>query len=736
MKIRMHNARIFESAGDSGNGIAPSSFCGISGFFQGVPRCGLRLGVFLPLVLSGLFFASPRAFASGAVDFFDSGMAKQNKEDYYGASEDYQQALQANPSYGDAWFRLSEVTYAVGDYSLALTYLESAEKFAKNRTEIQNLRGMIYISLGRLDDAKKVFTDIIRTNPNNIDARFGLAEIDLFSGSFSGARQLYLDALKRQTNNRKALLSLALLSAEMGNFDATQTYIEQALKFHSGDAEVHYLAAYLSARRGDYQEAERRARAAVQIDGSFSKAYVLLANILFSQKRYDDTIDICSYLISKNRKTSEAWYLKGLSEMRRGESGKAVTTWSGGLDENPQDEMMRAALELAVAKSVPIEDSRRSGWASYHVQKARDYGKVFMGEESRYEYQRALKVDPNNMEARAEFAELLSRSGLDELYLQQLKFIKSSMKPSSEKPTRRENIVNYTIEAYESLMKYSLSSEWNVDPFYLDKVRWNIGVYYVSSPSRMVHTDGEEVVTGMISDIFGGIATTSVVIHNGAVSGYSEAYRLARKSKLDYFMIVGVEETEREISMDAKVYSGRTGTETDSLNYFRTGNDRFASILRAFRRDVLGMLPVRGKIIRRSVNDIVVDLGFVEGMKENAVLDVVKAGKIQTVDMGRGVRFDEKDSLGTITISKVGEEISQGVLEQNGFYDRVNVGDEVLVRVLPEDGGENAGAISDTSPAAGEDGDRILPAERKKLDANELGIVKTPLVLDLIRGIR
>ena len=76
------------------------------------------------------------------------------------------------------------------------------------------------------------------------------------------------------------------------------------------------------------------------------------------------------------------------------------------------------------------------------------------------------------------------------------------------------------------------------------------------------------------------------------------------------------------------------------------------------------------------------------------------------------------------------------MLEQNGFYDRVNVGDEVLVRVLPEDGGGNAGAISDTSPAAGENGDRILPAERKKLDANELGIVKTPLVLDLIRGIR
>ena len=689
------------------------------------------------LVLSGVVLSSSALWA-GALESYNSGLSKQNREDYYGASEDFHQALQANPSYGDAWFHLSEVTYAIGDYSLALTYLDSAEKYAKMRTEVQNLRGMIYIALGRLSDAKKIFSDIIKTNPNDVDARFGLAEIELYSGSYSGATRLYEDALKRQTNNRKALLSLALLSAESGNYDVTQNYITQALKYHSGDAEVHYLAAYLDARRGDLKNAERKARGAVQIKRDYTKAYVLLASILYNQGLYDDAIDTCEYLISKDRKTAEAWYLKGLSQVKKNLPDAAIATWNNALFENPQDEIMRAALETLVMRTYSIEDSRRNKWADYHIKKARDYKKTFMGEESRYEYQRALKIAPNNSTVRAEFADLISKSGLKELYLNQLKFIKSIKNPNEKKNSYQENKINDTIEAYESLMKYSLASEWNVDPFYLDKIRWNVGVFYTGSTAHLIHPEAEVVAASMISDIFTSVATTSVAVQDGAVSGYAEAYRLARTKKLDYFSLITIDESDREISMDVVVYSGRTGTETARFNYFRTGNDKFSSILRAFRRDLLNMLPVRGKIIQRSVNDLLVDLGFVEGMKEGAVLDVVKAGKIQTADSGRGVKFDEKDLLGTITITRVGEEISLGTLKQNGFYDRVNVGDELLVKVLPNTKSANDAQISDTAPAADENGGRILPEDKdkKKLSADELGLVKTPIVLDLIRDIK
>ena len=699
--------------------------------------------VFLSVVL---FTFASLAFSESlsALKLFERGVQKQNIEDYYGASEDFQQALQANKSYGDAWFHLSQVTYAIGDYTLALSYLEEADKYAKNRTDIQNLKGMILIALGRLDDARKVFTEILKKYPNDIDSRFGLAELDLFTGSFIGAKNQYEDALKRQGNNRKALLSLALISSELGNQDTARKYIEQALRYHSGESEVHYLAAYLEAKRGNFGEAEKRTRSAVQINPEYTKAYVLLCSILYAQKKYDDVIDMCDYLISKKRNTTEAWYLKGLAQNRKGDWKSCVETWNMALSINPYDEVMRSGLELIIMKKLPVEDEHRVTWADFHVQKAREYTKSYFGEKARYEYQRALKINPFDDAARSEFAQLLGNTGLNENYLNQLKFIKQNQEKLSDesdetaKLSSEQKKVNDTIEAYESLMKYSLAAKWNVDPFYLDKTRWHIGLYYTKSPVQLLHCDAEEIAAGMCADIFSGIASTSVALENRAVSGYGEAYRLARKNNLDYFVILNIDETEREITLGATVYSARTGTETTKFSSFRTGNDKFSSVLRAFRRDLLAMLPVRGKILQRSVNDILVDLGTVEGMKKDVVLDVIKAGKITTSDKGLGVTYEEKNHLGTIKINRSGEEISQGTLEQNGFYDRVNVGDEVLVKFRPDEKTEEDAQIADNSPAAGENGKRILPEDekQKKLDAREMGLVKTPAIIELIRGLK
>ena len=678
---------------------------------------------------------------------FENGVQKQYVEDYYGASEDFQQALQINKSYGEAWFHLAQVTYAIGDYTLALSYLEEADKYAKNRTDIQNLKGLILIAIGRLDEARNVFTEILKHHPNDIDSRFGLAELDLFTGSFIGAKNQYEDALKRQGNNRKALLSLALISSEMGNHDIARKYIEQALRYHSGESEVHYLASYLEAKNGNLAEAEMRVRAAVQINPDYTIAYLLLSSILYSQKKYDDVIDLCDYLISKNRTIGEAWYLKGLAQNRKGDWNAAIETWSSALTVNPYDEVMRSALELLIMRKLAVEDEKRAAYADYHVQKARDYSKSYFGEKARYEYQRALRINPYDDSARSEFAQLLGNTGLNENFLNQLKFIKQNQERvlaeqnengKKAPQTLEQKRVNDTIEAYESLMKYSLSAKWNVDPFYLDKTRWHIGIYYTKSPVQLLHCDAEEITAGMCADVFSGIAQASVAVENKAVSGYGEAYRLARKNNLDYFVLLSVEESEREISLAATVYSGRTGTETTKFSSFRTGNDKFASVLRAFRRDLLAILPVRGRILHRSVNEILVDLGIVEGMKKDVVLDVIKEGKILTNDKGLGVTFEEKNYLVSILINRVGEEISQGTLSQNGFYDRVNIGDEVLVKFRPEDKSDEDSLIADNTPAAGEDGERILPEDenQKKLDAREMGLIKTPAIIQLIRGLK
>lgn len=666
-----------------------------------------------------------------AQEYYNDGFEAQSSENWYKAVEAYQEALQKNNAYGEAWYNLAFCTYQLEEYDLALNYLQSAEKYSRSYSSIQNLKGMIFISLGRFDEARDIFNKILKQYPNDVDARFGLAELDLFSGSLSGAEKYYLAALDRQRTNRNALLSLALVSMEKQNWEVARNYINTALRVHSGDAVVHYLASYIMARHGEFTDAERQARAAVQIRADYDKAYELLASILYESGKYTEAIDICDYRIGRNKKCASAWYLKGLCQKQLGKIEEAVKTFEDGVAAAPYDEMMRSALELLITQTIDIEDSRRPAWAQYHISRAKEYERRFDGPQSRFEYQRALRLDPLNAMARTAFARMLSRDGFNEMYLSQLKFIEEQRKRTSTGTEKLSDTQKYeltknadTMEALDSLMKNSIATKWNVQPFYLDKIRWRIGLYYTPNTAHFIHPDAERVTAQMSADIFSGVATTVVEAASAGVSGYGEAYSLARKEGRDYFAMMKVDEDERTFTIDATLYSARTGTEVATFSIYRTGNDKMASALRKFRQSILDILPVRGKVLNRSSDTLLIDVGKSEGIMNGAQFVVLKEGGVRTADTGKGLVYRDEDVLGDLTVTTTSEDISEGEFKRKGFYDRLNIGDEViLVSLSPEAAeeaknsltlsgahivvNENTAALQDTAPAANVKGEKV-----------------------------
>ena len=648
----------------------------------------LLLCVALPLL------ASP-------IQLFEKGKELQYHENWYGAIELYQQALKENPAYNAVYRGLAECFYALGAYDQAIVYAEKARRYSPQDVDIENLYAFILIGIGRIEDAQKIFSSILNRYPNNLDARFGMAEIEVTGGRLTNASELYTAALRRQSENRKALLSLALLSHETGNNKAAQSYISRALQYHGDNAQVHYFAGYLSALAGNLSEAEGRIRAALTIDEDYDKARALLCSLLYSSGRYREAMSVADLRIAGDRKRADAWYVKALCLMKLAQKKQAFEAAQIGLSVDTENELMRTLLEDIAVQTFEFEDAQRKELAGAHRIKGDAFLNRNMTDQALYEYRRALKVYPYDTESRQAYANILMRQGFYERAVQQLEFIQSI-----EKSTAR---INDTVEAYSKMLDHSVRNRWKIDPLYLNKAHLSVGLFYQVNAANVFHPEAEKLTAALINDILSYNRRFAVSAHLDSPSSYTEAFRQARTAGNDYFGIVNLQENERDIQITLDLYVGRTGSKAETLTVYRSGNDRFGNAVRRIIGLFNQAMPVIGSIAGRSQAEAVIDIGSGDCDFTDYTIEIVKKGTLTIANEGIGLLYNEKDVLGTFTIGRISEDLTEGTLTRKGYYDRMTKGDmAVLIYTDPAKTGSKAEKTVDGTDPRGQQMSQLL----------------------------
>ena len=227
---------------------------------------------------------------------------------------------------------------------------------------------------------------------------------------------------------------------------------------------------------------------------------------------------------------------------------------------------------------------------------------------------------------------------------------------------------------------------------------------------------------------------TSVKTQVTPVSGYGEAFKNARANGFDYFVIISMNEGSDDVTLSSVMYSGRTGSEVSRDRFYATGNNRFSTVLRRFRNSVLEKLTVRGKIINRNGKLVLIDLGRSENIVKEAEFKIIKKGCLKTADSGNGLYYKDEDVLGILTVTEPGEEVSEAEITNHGFYDKINVDDEIVLIHQPD---QNSAAGMDTVPNADESGNPVVNNEVLGSDlVSEIKkAVERPALLDFLRSI-
>ena len=247
-----------------------------------------------------------------------------------------------------------------------------------------------------------------------------------------------------------------------------------------------------------------------------------------------------------------------------------------------------------------------------------------------------------------------------------------------------------------------MGNSWSIDENALPKRPYKLALFYEVQPGDRIHAADEALLARYVKDILASSTRLSVVGSPVRAAALSAAFRRAREMGADYFLILKTSETERHIQIDAELRVGRTGSPAASFGAYRTGNDRVKNAVSQVVDSLEAALPPQGGILKRRQDTVLVDLGKADGVPDGATLLVIKQGRLQVKPEGLGLSYPSSAVLGEVTLTRVGEEASEGTLKSSGFFDTVNLGDRVVLAPppgsLPASGG--AGKASPALAAA------------------------------------
>ena len=506
--------------------------------------------------LAGLFAADARAL-------YRAGAAAQAAENYPLAVESYTAALAANPAYVEPMAGLAESFFLMEEYDEALRWVTEALRYDRESTALSILQARAQIGLGKPAEARRLLQPVLSRLPNDLEARLALAECDIAEGRAKSALAEYARTLRLAPESRTALLSMAILSESMGDSVTASKYYELALRSHPADPEVQLAAAAWEARRGRPAQAEAHARTALSLAPAMNRARVVLGGILLSRGEPGEAAATLREVVAVDRDNPVAWYTLGQAYRQAGDPTRAMASFASGITASPGDELCRLSQENTALDALKLDDPARRRAAAFHVEQ----GKLLEGrnalEQALAEYRRALILDPTWQDARVAYARVFLSLGFPAKYLSELRVIASLGSPGPR--------VSDEIEALSSELADSTSLAWGQDQYNLARTRYVVPVFTVASANRLLHPRADEDLARLFAAMLSRFDAVTVPESTRGVRGFEEAFRTARESGSDWFVILGLEESERSFAATADLFLSRTGARVASFPGFPHG---------------------------------------------------------------------------------------------------------------------------------------------------------------------
>lgn len=142
--------------------------------------------------------------------------------------------------------------------------------------ELRGRYGFLHLKTNRLDDAERIFRDILRTMPSSSSAKRLLA-VTIITTDPRESERLFLEVLHQNVYDMDALHDYAFLLMKSGQPTKAQAILQHVIRMAPDFTNAHITMAAVSTNQNQHELANSHAQRAIATDPEEARAYLVSA---------------------------------------------------------------------------------------------------------------------------------------------------------------------------------------------------------------------------------------------------------------------------------------------------------------------------------------------------------------------------------------------------------------------------------------------------------------------------
>lgn len=274
-----------------------------------------------------------------------------------------------HPTFLKAKLLKIQVSFAAGNTEAALKQATELFETAKNsypnaemdaqaltniRVHAQTARGLAYLDLGKLEEARADLAEIVKFSPNSAGAMVNLAKVSIAQKNPAEALGLYEKALGADSKSFDALSGMVKVLDGQKQYAQAHAKVEKSLQENEGRVEtvpsLRYLNAEIYTAEKNTAAAEGELKKAIETDENYLPAYSAYASLLVAEGQTASAIMQYQTIVAK--KPSAAVYtLLGMLEDARGNTTDSEKDYRKALEIAPDTSIAANNLAWLIAEN-------------------------------------------------------------------------------------------------------------------------------------------------------------------------------------------------------------------------------------------------------------------------------------------------------------------------------------------------------------------------------------------------